>query len=306
MAVHDLFSKRQKRMRGEMPDVYVYDEIPRPLRVQLVQIICCGMGKPGFPLVSQIYSELREILCREYGVFSLGEIWTDFDRDSAHILDHILNTANAEQVIDVVELCLKIIDTRVRENIVFCLPQTHPDDTISETNVRFKEHGVGYEYVSGEMVRIDSQLLHQDVVKPTLKFLADPQFAGANDEFLKAHEHYRHGRYKECLNDCLKAFESTMKSICDQKGWAYDAQRSTAKQLIEICMSNGLFPTFMQNHITNLRSILESGLPTVRNKQGGHGQGATVVDVTQATASFALHSAATNILFFVESARNLP
>jgi hypothetical protein len=44
------------------------------------------------------------------------------------------------------------------------------------------------------------------------------KFDGANEEYLKAHEHYRHRRNKECLTECLteclKAFESTMKIIC--------------------------------------------------------------------------------------------
>lgn len=43
--------------------------------------------------------------------------------------------------------------------------------------------------------------------------LSDKRYKGASQEFLAANEHYRHGRYKECLNDCLKAFESTMKII---------------------------------------------------------------------------------------------
>ena len=38
MAIFDLFSKRQKKLRGEAPDVYSYDEIPNALRVQIVHI----------------------------------------------------------------------------------------------------------------------------------------------------------------------------------------------------------------------------------------------------------------------------
>ena len=196
---------------------------------------------------------------------------------------------------------LRTVDTVIRQRHwqrIGCAAS--PDSTISEANSRFKEHGVGFEFVSGEVIRIDSQLVHDDVVKPALNLLSDLKFKGANEEFLKAHEHYRHGRHKECLVECLKAFESTMKTICDLKGWQYQT-RDTAKTLINICMTNGLFPTFMQSHIGNLRAILESGVPTVRNKQGGHGQGATVTIVSESTARFALHTTAANILLFVES-----
>lgn len=39
MGIVDLFSKSQRRERGEIPDVYVYDIIPRELRVQIVHIV---------------------------------------------------------------------------------------------------------------------------------------------------------------------------------------------------------------------------------------------------------------------------
>ncbi len=38
MGVFDIFSKRQKKLRGEMPDVYSYNTISQPLRVQIVHI----------------------------------------------------------------------------------------------------------------------------------------------------------------------------------------------------------------------------------------------------------------------------
>ena len=38
MSIFDIFSKRQKKLRGEVPDVYVYDKLPSPLRVQIIQI----------------------------------------------------------------------------------------------------------------------------------------------------------------------------------------------------------------------------------------------------------------------------
>jgi len=39
MAILELFSKRQKKLRGEVPDVYQYTDIPNPLRVQIIHII---------------------------------------------------------------------------------------------------------------------------------------------------------------------------------------------------------------------------------------------------------------------------
>ncbi len=33
----ELFSKRQKRLRGETPEVYSYDELPKELRIQTIK-----------------------------------------------------------------------------------------------------------------------------------------------------------------------------------------------------------------------------------------------------------------------------
>jgi len=297
MPIFDLFSKRQKRLRGDVPDVFVYDDVPQPLRVQLVQILQDGIGPDQEYL--QFYSGIHKTLCREYGVFSLTKERRSSDWEA--VANYLLQTEDVEHVIDIVEVGLRAVDTVIRQrNWQYIGCSVSPDDTISEANSRFKEHGVGFEYISGEMIRVDSQLIHNDVVKPALKLLSDKRFKGANEEFLKAHEHYRHGRNKECLTECLKAFESTMKIICDIKGWGCQP-RDTAKKLIETCMNNGLFPTFLQSHVGNLRAILESGVPTVRNKLGGHGQGSAVTSVSDATARFALHSTATNIVMFVES-----
>ena len=79
---------------------------------------------------------------------------------------------------------------------------------IEEVNTRFREHGVGFQYESGEILRVDLQVIHKEVTIPALKFLSGPAFSGANEEFLSAYEHYRHNNYKEAIVDALKSFES--------------------------------------------------------------------------------------------------
>jgi len=75
VGVVELFSKRQKRARGEMPDVYVYDTLPQSLRVQIIYIIrdAFGVDKDRYRSnhAVQAYKSVHQILCREYGVFTL-------------------------------------------------------------------------------------------------------------------------------------------------------------------------------------------------------------------------------------------
>jgi hypothetical protein len=163
---------------------------------------------------------------------------------------------------------------------------------------------VGFQLVGGQIFKIDGEFTHQQLTVPALKLLEQDFLKGANEEFLSAFDHYRHGRYKECLNDCLKAFESTMKAICHKRKWPY-AQNDTAKILISICEKNNLFPIFMESHLAGLRTTLESGVPTARNKLGGHGQGATPITVSPEFAMYIVNLTASNIRFLASSEQAL-
>ena len=175
-----------------------------------------------------------------------------------------------------------------------------PDAAIAALNNRFQEHGVGYQYESGQINRIDSKVIHSEVVKPALGMLSDPMYEGANNEFLKAHEHYRAQRYEECMNECLKAFESCIKAICDKRGWSY-GDKDGLKDLIDIVYGEGLIPSSMQSYFSGLRSTLESGASTLRNRHSGHGQGSKIITVPEHVAAYVLHLTASNILFLAKA-----
>jgi hypothetical protein len=302
MAVVDLFSKRQKRLRGEVPDIYIYDDLPQKLRVQIVHIIrdAFGVVRSDGDRPSKVYRLVNDTLCRELGVFKLNDHTT---RDGTSVFTFFLKQESVEQALDVVELCFRIIILAIESDYSYKFNterKIEPLDAIAELNERFKEHGVGYQFESGEIIRVDSQFLHAEAVKPALSLLKGDKFRGANEEFLKAHEHYRHGRYKECLVDALKSFESTMKTICGLRGWETQPT-NTAKNLISICLENGLLAPYSETQLSSLRSLLESGIPTIRNKHGGHGQGVSPIAVPGYLARYALNLTATTILMMVEA-----
>jgi hypothetical protein len=306
MTIFDLFSKRQRRLRGEVPDVYVYDKLASQLRVQVVHIIRDAVGEDhyGSDYAKGAYKSIHDALCREYGLFELTK---HAQSHGESVFNYFLNADNTEQALDVIELALRVIDTYIRKDEYRYNTdrKMSADDAISELNQRFKEHGVGFQFESGELLRVDSQFMHSEAVKPALAVLRGKHYKGASEEFLKAHEHYRHGRHKECLVESLKAFESTMKAICQKRKWPYQPSDS-AKALIDICLSKGLIPSYLQSQFSSLRGLLESGVPTVRNKLGGHGQGSQPTTVPEHTARYALNLTATNILFLTESEQLLP
>ena len=314
MAIFDLFSKRQKQLRGEMPDVYVYDAIPQPLKVQIVHIWRDTLGDASayhdeYRGAKRAYKSIVDTLCREYGLFALPSAQKHYgDRNYlSELANHLLQENEVEKALDAIELSFRYIDrlTRKFDYLHKQNASQAADAAIAELNDRFKEHGVGFQFVGDEIIRVDSQLVHAEVVKPALALLNGPGFAGPQAEFLKAHEHYRHGNSKEALTEALKSLESVVKVICAKRKWAH-APNATSKQLLDVLFQNGLIPTFWEQHFSALRSTLESGVPTARNRLGGHGQGATVTKVPAFLAAYVLHLTASAIVFLVEAEKAHP
>ncbi|WP_201546220.1 STM4504/CBY_0614 family protein [Psychrobacter immobilis] len=314
MAVFDLFHKRQKRLRGEYPDVYQYDELPRELKVQIVHLwnetIDRDKRKNQFQPASLNRAYLEKCyrtLCKELGVFELNK----WDNENKHlpsdnyfdkIANYFINESDTEKSLSVIELMAQKTETfalnhhrEIGIDIV---------DTIAELNQRFREHGVGYQYENGQIIRIDSEFIHAEAVKPALQLLSNPIYKGAQEEFLKAHEHYRHGRYDSALTDCLKAFESTMKIILDKRDWEY-GKKDTSKKLIDCCIANELIPKFWSDHFNSLSNMLTSSIGTPRNKLSGHGKGNDDIEVPEHLIQYVLHMTASTIVFLIKADESL-
>jgi len=296
MAIVPLFSKRQKEQRGEVSDVYTYDRLPSTFRVQLSYMIKELLGdinSMGYEGVA-VYDSIVSILKKEYGVLKLADVYAQNGYQELHAF--ILSEPDVEKCLDAVELCYLIGDTKGR-NYVFMRRhdyEEHVDACIAELNGRFKEAGCGYEYTNGELIRIDSQLLHTEAVKPAINFLNAEGFAAPRTEFLGAFAHYRHGRYKEALVDAAKAFESTMKIICTANGWSY-AKTDTANKLIVILTDNGFIPSYHQSHLASIQASLSSGIPPLRNQLASHGN-PEIIEVPPEVVAYGLHLTASAIV----------
>lgn len=306
--VIDTFSKRQKRAKGEQVEIFTYNNIDPKLRVQIVRIWDAALGEEypsQYTPANPVYRLLHQMLATEFGLFSFGiGVGSDYEFLVKYFMDAV-----TEHALDMIDFSFRVV---LRGQADWEWQQTYkvrlsPDEAIDDLNERFLEHGVGYTFVSGDspgLIRRDNELLHKETVLPALQLLHEESFEGATAEYFNAHEHYRHGRHKECLNDCLKAFESTMKTICAKRQWPY-TDKDTASALIDICIGNGLFPAFLQTHFGTIKSALESAIPTIRNRLGGHGQGSEPKEVPPFYAEYLLYETATTIAFLVKAYKSL-
>lgn len=314
MAIIDLYSKRKKAAEiNNQAEIYQYTSLPIQFRRQVIYIWKCAIGTyrsknlyagikfkgiPAEPHVNQVWQSIYKSLARELG---LSESSTPNEKCMTFFLDPSTHTDN---LLDVIELTFQYIERDIpklpeREITGFGISQK-PTDAINELNHRFREHGIGYQYENGQIIRVDSHFIHSEAVIPALTLISSEGFVGADQEFRSAHKHYRNQEYEASIVEALKAFESTMKTICDKFSWAYD-KTATAKKLIDIILKEELIPSYLQTHFSGLRQVLEAGVPTVRNKEAGHGQGTEIRGVPEYLASYILHLSASNIVLFVEA-----
>jgi len=304
--VWEKFSLRQKKVRGEVSDVFVYDRLPKALRAQICHILARCLGhdpQDSYETSNPAYETLRQNIAEELGGFGIGN---PREGNQSAIFNFFANDATDEEALDIIDLAFSsaIRFHKAQQWLVMFDVKESMEAAVETLNRRFLEHQVGYTFIGGvtpQLIRRDNEHLHKETVLPALLLLHEEGFEGANDEYRNAHEHYRKGKYKECLNDCLKAFESTLKTICKRKKWKFDAAKDTASQLIDICVNNGLFPSFMTAHFGAIKGILSSGVPTVRNKMGGHGQGEQTVNVPSYYAQFLLNETDASIVFLVNA-----
>ena len=296
--MYTLYSKRMKNASGE-PEVYIYDTFPQAFRNQFFYVIEELFDYLENNGLSGVWSFIHDSFARELGVKSLG--YPGYSERNQ--IERFAEKAEDTDFLDFLEYVFSRLSQTRDVSIGYVSPDEVNKQITSafvEMNFRFKQHNLGYEFVKDVLIRKDNEHLHQNTVKPALRLLYENGFQGAEQEFLDAFEHRRKGENKDAILDALKAFESTMKAICDGMGYSYDPAKSTAKELIGILENNAFYPAYMNNHMTSLRTSLESGLPTMRNKNAGHGQGAAVVNVSDEFAEYALNLAATNIVLLTK------
>ena len=306
MPVVDTFSYRQSLANGEMLDVFVYDELPEGLRKQIIRIWRNAIGphiinpsRLGTRGNGEAWRIIHDTVAQEHELLNLGNDPVISKRCETYLLG-----ASVKHALDLIEVSFEHVDKVVRDfndhDRRRCGIKVNAAEAIGELNERFRRAGVGYRFEDGKIIRVDSELIHSEVVQPALRYLHQQGFEGPREEFMKAHAHYRAGEMKDAITNANNAFESTLKAICDRRQWKYQ-RGARASDLLKVIRKNGLLPSYLDTSFNQLVSTLKSGLPRVRGEEGGHGQGATPRKTPDYVAAYALHLAAANILFLAEA-----
>ena len=146
MGIVDIFSKRQRRMRGEFPDVYQYDDLPIGFRNQVVYILDDVFSLYyGHPYESSTikftwFKDIHDVLARELVISQPQRE----DNPWMAVTNFFLNTTNVDDALSVIEASFITARLAQQQERLLRFKMT-ADDGVNELNARFSEHGIGYQ-----------------------------------------------------------------------------------------------------------------------------------------------------------------
>ncbi len=312
MGLLDRFSRRGK----PPPPLVNHDEIPHDFRKQAIMILRDAFGSQQ-RLVDDLGGMLyREIPSPTFELKQPGSYASMWGGAAPELLYQYVALGNTDECLDAIELGFRSINGGMTERwnnsgqnrdayLHYHGAKHTPPEATDELNARFAEHGLGYAFLveAHQLVRSDSRFLQQEVVEPAWRLLHELRFEGPAEEFAHAHHCFRKGGAKD-LEDAVanagKALESTAKAICAQRRWKHP-EGATLVPLLKILFEKGLVPTRLESFFAALRTALESGLPSIRNSQGGHGQGPKRRDIDDHLVGLALNLCASAIVFLCDA-----
>jgi len=301
---------RRKRLREQNGQAAVFRNrnFGAKLLVQIFQVIVDMDAVLGYE--NQIASELVVYLRKELGLFRLNNSREFRDELQLYFCDE--STLHDEKAfdlrLDVVELSCRLSAERAKDLDYVNMRSSRPSQLekilplIDVINARMMEDGFGFQYERGQIIEFSSKFAYKEVIEPALGLISNPAYEAVNSEFRDALEEFKQGNFDDCIADCGNAFESTLKVIARLKGWDEVSEGDTANKLLEAAYRRELIPSYMQNQFTGLRSII-IGTATIRNKEGGHGAGATARVVDRHLAAYQLQQTAGAITFLIACAQ---
>jgi hypothetical protein len=290
--------RRVEAGRAGKADVFEYDQIPDFFRKQLHIVLKNSISlydESGYHSgnANEWWNLIAEVLEKEVEGFPNND-YNSYQRCALFLAQ----AQNTDRWLSFVEVACRVL-TIVKDENEYQTQSRGATQTgqsaIEEINERFRQHGLGYAYQSGEIIRVDSTFIHAEMIKPTLLVLSSELYQKADEDFRAAHRHYRAGEWQAAIVAANRAFESTLKAICHRREWPVP-KGARASELIKTVVSNGLLPSYLDTGLVAYVSMLKTGLPGVRNEAGGHGSAPADLPVMEHLAGYAINLTAANIV----------
>jgi hypothetical protein len=282
---------------------YQIDNISESFRLQIYYLMEDTLGKwnyspygpdtLSYPANNKRWDAVEHALLREFGTRQLA--------GGSFSCERILNfirKCDPTEFLKVILVFLALVQKPAMDvDVSF-------ESVLGSIHTIFRTHHFEYEIIESavgpEAIRIDSQYLHEEVIKKTRKLLHDLKFLGPLEEFDEAIEALEKQDTDGAITKANKAFESTMKAISQELKQPVDPP-GTASKLITAMINAGVISTNLQSLSDGIRTVLSSGLTTLRNQPGAaHGAGRDPKEIERSYAQFAMNLCGSYIVFLIE------
>jgi|GEM_PF-4926908 len=291
----NLFSRRLAKLQGKVPDYYNH-EINGRQRYSIFSIVYEYEEKPG--KLDYNYNEIREwklLFEREFGK-SVG-----FRDDK---LIEYLSQCKLDEFLSALELLIIVKINHAKQNGE---KWQRLSEFITKINKYFNIEKIGFEivYVGDEELPLmifpfESKFQFSETIQKPRSLLFNNQFSGALDEFDRALDDFRLGKFEDCIHKANKAYESTLKTILEKKGIGYK-ETDQIPALVKEVFKTDLIIKNAQTVFEGLNGLFNNGPNVIRNLEGiGHGQGEEIKKIEQSYAKFVINIVGSITVFLVE------
>lgn len=270
--------RKQLHETGRLGDL-THDRVPDELALAIRVIVESASADVATLFVPRLNSALMEH-------FGVGDRWTSF----------YAGGDNADAFLDAVEILAEQATTNVFVPLMGGKGKNRvPIPDIEERiNRAFERFRFGYRLEQGEVRKVGSPLLDEQVMAPTLLAVRRAGWEEVERSYHEALAHQRGGEADDALTAASAAIEAALKAV--------GMQGSTLKQLMQSFKASGLVPGYLTN-IPELLVDLVDRLHAARNTQGdAHGKAPGAPDVPQPLADLAIYWAGAFIAYLAATA----
>lgn len=237
---------------------------------------------------SSILEEVKSEILIEQGWDKLPS--TSHVEENSSFREFFLN-GDAEFVFDAIELVSNWMNFEEKEAL-------H-----QKVNQIFVQHSCPWRLMDGEFFKLDQDFIGMELSSVAHEVLAENGFTGATQEYVKARYYAGTGDIREAIYFASHSFESVMKVLTG-------LDHVNADRLIKELTAQGYFDDLPESVRKGFADQVLKVLPFLRNKLGGHGQGADVISIPSVYGELAIQLAATFHNFLIakhlERSRPMP
>lgn len=273
-----LFSQRYNRA---IESGTITVNVPEPIRAKLwTRLKTCNSAvyvrpdpNDNWTHNSSVIEETGSDLAVEMGWEKLPVPATQSDLDPVAGFRSFLMSCAGHHVFDVLERAYHYMEENDKATFK------------AKTNEIFELAQFPWRFSAGKLFKLDAEFVGAALASEGLDALASYSFDGAADEYSKSRQYLASGDVREAIYNAGHSFESVMKVMTG-------LELASGDLLIKSLGEQGYFDDLPEAVRAGFRDQVLKALPFMRNKLGGHGQGATVVRIPHAYGELVVQMAA--------------